>query len=77
MRQKDIEGLTARQIKDKFALPEIPTYISDVYVPAGTKITVGKVAPVKGWGNGGGIQYEMMMKNRLPGEAFKNMRKLR
>jgi hypothetical protein len=57
-------------------LPELPTYISDVYVSAGTKLTIGKVAQVKSWGNGGGIQYEIMTKNKLPEEAFRNMRKL-
>lgn len=28
MRPEQIEGLTAQQIKDKFALPELPSYVS-------------------------------------------------
>jgi hypothetical protein len=75
MRAKDIEGLTARQIKDKFALPELPKYISDVYVPKGTRIITGKVALQKGWGKGGGIQYEL--KDELPTSAWKNRRLLK
>lgn len=75
MRKKDIEGLTARQIKDKFALPELPAQISDVYAPAGTRLTVGKTAAQKGWGLGGGTQYELM--TRLPDSAFRNTRPLK
>lgn len=75
MRKKDIEGLTAQQIKEKFALSELPTRISDVYAPAGTRLTVGKTAAQKGWGIGGGTQYELM--TRLPDSAFKNTRPLK
>jgi len=75
MRKEDVEGLTAQQIKDKFALPRLPTHISDVYVPAGMKITVGKVAAQEGWGSGGSIQYEL--EHLLPNAAYRNMRELR
>lgn len=74
MRPRQIEGLTLSQIKDKFALPEIPTFVSDVYVPTGAKIRVGTVAAQPGWGSGGGIQYELL--ERLPASAFRNMRPL-
>ncbi len=75
MRKKDVEGLTALQIKDKFALPRIPTHISEVNVPAGTKLTVGKVAPQKDWGKGGSTQYEL--EYTLPASAYKNLKELR
>ncbi len=74
MRSDEIVGLTPAQIKDKFALPEIPKYVSDVNVPAGTRIRVGKVEGHPGWGAGGGTQYEL--KDKLPKEAFTNQRLL-
>jgi filamentous hemagglutinin len=76
MRAEDIEGLTAKQIKEKFALPELPKYISEVHVPKGTRIFIGKVAPQKGWGKGGGIQYELKG-DRLPLSTWKNRKPIK
>lgn len=75
MRKKDIEGLTALQIKEKFALPDVPTNISEIYVPAGTRVRVGIAAPQKGWGTGGGTQYELI--DKIPPASFRNTRKLK
>jgi filamentous hemagglutinin len=75
MRADEVKGLTPAQIKDKFALPDLPTHISEVHVPAGTRIRAGKVAPQEGWGAGGSWQYELL--ERLPEELFKNTRPLR
>lgn len=75
MRKEDIEGLTAQQIKDKFALPELPKYVSDVHVPKGTRMVVGTVAEQKGWGRGGAIEYETK-DVFLPKSAFRNRRLL-
>ncbi len=74
MRPQDIEGLSPSQIKDKFALPDTPKYISDVSIPRGTQIRVGIVGEQPSWGNGGGTQYELL--GRLPREAFSNRRPL-
>ncbi len=60
MRASEIEGLSAQEIKDKFSIPELPTHISDVNVPAGTNIRVGVAAKVEGWGKGGGTQVEVL-----------------
>lgn len=60
MKAKDIEGLTAKEIKNKYALPELPEYISTVEVPKGTSMRTGKAAKVEGWGDGGGTQYEVI-----------------
>ena len=75
MRIEDVEGLTAAQIRDKFALPDLPEFISEVFVPAGTRIRVGKVAAQNGWGIGGAWQYELL--ERLPEFLFKNTRQLK
>lgn len=48
MKESEIKGLNAKQIKDKFALPELPGLISDVIVPKGTKIRIGTAANVEG-----------------------------
>lgn len=62
MEKESIEGLTPKQIQDKFALPAEPKYICDVELPAGTQLRKGITGPVDGWGNGGGVQYDMMGK---------------
>lgn len=59
MKYSDIQGLTRAQIKDKFALPKMPTHYCYVNVPATTEIYVGIVNPVSGWGSGGGVQFEL------------------
>jgi hypothetical protein len=75
MREEEIRGLSPGQIQEKFALPEPPSYVSDVNVPAGTKIRVGTVGAQEGWGSGGGVQYELQQ--RLPPSAFTNRRPLK
>lgn len=60
MKAEDIAGLTPKQIQDKFALPSLPKYMADVKLTEGTTIRKGIVNPLEGWGNGGGIQYDLM-----------------
>ncbi|EHI97937.1 cell wall binding repeat-containing protein [Clostridium sp. DL-VIII] len=60
MKAEDIEGLTPAQIQDKFALPSTPKYVADVNLEAGTHLRTGVVNPLDGWGNGGGIQFDLM-----------------
>ena len=73
MRKEDIDGLTTKQIQDKFALPQQPIYVCDVEMPKGEVLRVGKVNPIDGWGEGGGIQFVMIGKRM---GDFKNERKL-
>ncbi len=75
MREEDVAGLSPAQIKEKFALPDTPSFISQVNVPSGTKVRVGEVAPQDGWGKGGATQFELL--TRLPENAFVNTRTLR
>gem|GEM_PF-5408701 len=74
MRPHEIEGLTPQQIQDRFALPELPAFVSDVHAPAGTRIRVGTVGEQPGWGAGGATQYELL--DHLPPSAFQNRREL-
>ena len=60
MKAEDIEGLTPLEIQNKFALPHTPEYICDVKLKAGTHTRVGEVNPLEGWGNGGGIQSDLI-----------------
>jgi len=69
MKREAIEGLTDREIQSKYALPELPTFMSEVHVPAGTRVRAGIVNPVF-HGIGNAIQYELLQ--RLPGSAFRN-----
>lgn len=41
VKYSDIQGLTPTQIRNKLALPNIPTHICDVYVPANTQMYTG------------------------------------
>ncbi|WP_423832019.1 T7SS effector LXG polymorphic toxin [Streptococcus equinus] len=60
MRYEDIRGLSPEEIRDKFALPATPKYITDVKLSAGTKLRTGVVNPLENWGNGGGTQFDLM-----------------
>lgn len=60
MKADDMKGLTPLEIQNKFALPNIPIYVCDVELEAGTHIRVGEVNPLDGWGNGGGTQYDLI-----------------
>lgn len=53
-------------------MPDHPTHVSDVHVPVGTRVRVGKVAPQEGRGTGGAYQYELLQ--RLRESAFRNTR---
>ncbi|MFD1739550.1 hypothetical protein ACFSCX_24005 [Bacillus salitolerans] len=74
MKMEEIEGLTPEQIKEKFALPETPHYITDVYIPKGTRMRVG-IAGENKFGPGGGIQYELLQRLDDP-SIWQNTRKL-
>ena len=57
MALEDIQGLTPAQIKDKFALPGMPSHVVELELPVGTQLITGPCNPVEGWGRGGGTQY--------------------
>ncbi|MFZ5698489.1 MAG: hypothetical protein ACOY9J_07235, partial [Pseudomonadota bacterium] len=63
MREQDIidpatgSYLTPQQIQDKFALPHLPTKITDVTVPPNFRLQTGEAA-ANVWGTGGGTQFK-------------------
>lgn len=73
MQESDIEGMTAAEIKDKYALPSIPRFICDVTVPKGAHLRMGVANSLPEWGIGGGLQFDLM--GQRIGE-FKNERRL-
>ena len=73
MRREQIAGLSAEEIARRFALPSVPEFVTDVHVPAGTRIRVGIANKILG-GEGGVVQYELL--ERLPKNAFKNTKGL-
>ncbi len=73
MNVDDVKGLTPKQIQDKYALPYMPTHITDVSLPKGTRIRAGKVGPNFGR-RGGNVQYELL--DRVE-DAFSNARSLK
>ena len=44
-------------------------------IPAERKFRIGEANPISGWGNGGGIQLDMMGQQNM-GERFFNARSL-
>ncbi len=59
MRAEDVAGLTAQQIKEKYALQYLPKYICDVEVDAGAKMHCGVAGEIADWGKGGGVQFDL------------------
>ncbi|QRM39230.1 filamentous hemagglutinin N-terminal domain-containing protein [Rhizobium rhizogenes] len=59
MRASDIEGLSPKQIADLYALPQVPTGITSIRPPAGTRIRTGEVN--ENFGRpGGGTQFQLL-----------------
>ena len=73
MKYEDIEGLTAREIKIKYSLPDEPYYITEVRVPSGTEIETGIVNALFG-GDSGAQQYNLLGQEKA--EWFYNKRKI-
>lgn len=70
MRAEDIAGLTPQQIASKFSLPEVPTMVTDVTIPAGTRLDVSAANSISpnaiktgtrtgDNGGGGGVQFQI------------------
>ena len=68
MSASEVKGLSIEQIASKYALPQLPTHMTDVLVPAGSslRVTVANdisIFPGKslgGNGGGGGVQFEVL-----------------
>ena len=59
MKYEDIKGLSPEEIADKFALPQVPKYVCDCTLEAGTKLCTGECNPLYGR-KGGGTQFDLM-----------------
>jgi filamentous hemagglutinin len=76
MPANEVKGLSIEQIASKYALPHLPTHMTDVLVPAGfsLRITVANDISIfqgkslAGNGGGGGVQFEVL--NPPKGPAF-------
>jgi len=77
--------MSAREIQEKFALPEMPTHIVDVKPTRKVEATVSRVAGTKPenggvanhFGEGGGQQWKIQeKKENLPADWFKKPRPL-
>lgn len=55
-----LDGLAPEDIRALYALPALPRYRVDVILPAGSLVRRGVCNAVAEWGEGGGIQYDMM-----------------
>lgn len=60
LRADDIEGLTAAEIAEKYALPQVPDKVVYPNIPADTPLEVSIVGPQESWGTlGGDAQYAL------------------
>lgn len=63
MRAAEVRGLTPEQIRDRFALPAVPTHITIVVVPPiVAALWTGTAGPIAQFGQGGGQQSYIMSK---------------
>ena len=60
MREEDVKGLSAQEIKDKYALENLPKYMCDAEVDEGTHLRMGEANAIEGWGKGKGLQFDLM-----------------
>ena len=84
---EDIVGLSAAQIASKYSLPQVPTMITDVNIPAGTTLEISIANPASpksnvgiytgSNGGGGGVQYQIKTDAPLDLDWFKNERALK
>jgi outer membrane autotransporter protein len=74
MRASSLRGLTAQSIKDIFALPTLPTYVTCIRVPTGTNLWTGTAGSITGWGDGGAQQ--MMLIDRIDSDNYTYQREL-
>lgn len=76
MRKSAINKLTPAQIQQKYALPAAPTHVSDVNVPAGTRMEYGMVNPGFPGIPAGGRARQYRLLERISTDSFTNMRPL-
>ncbi|MCF6285262.1 MAG: RHS repeat-associated core domain-containing protein [Candidatus Hydrogenedentes bacterium] len=70
MKREAVAGLTPAQLKAKYSLPDLPTHLSDVHVPAGTRVRTGKINPLPQYGGiGTATQYQLL--DDLPDSAYR------
>ncbi|MBZ4219738.1 MAG: autotransporter outer membrane beta-barrel domain-containing protein [Chlorobium sp.] len=58
MRASSVRGLNAQQIRALFALPNTPTMMTLGLSVPGESFYTGLAAPIDGWGEGGGQQFQ-------------------
>jgi len=79
VRESEIAHLNgnAEAIRAYLALDRTPAYISDVFVPSGTRMQVGVIGPQPNFGvyTNSGFQYQLL--DQIPGSSFRNTRPLR
>lgn len=77
MHKSAIRGLSPEQIQAKFNLPNTPTHISRVIVPAGTRMRSGKINPLSEFGGIDMNAKQFQLLQRIPDENFRNTKELK
>ncbi len=69
MRHEDVAGLSDEQIASKFALPQVPTHVTEISVPSGYQLRTTIANDINifsdksvGGNGGGGFQFELRNK---------------
>ncbi|NTV01355.1 MAG: autotransporter outer membrane beta-barrel domain-containing protein [Chlorobiaceae bacterium] len=58
MRASEVRGLTPEQVRNKFALPNLPSMMTLGLTTTGGSFYTGLAGPISGWGDGGGQQSQ-------------------
>ena len=73
LRYDDIKGLTAKEIANKYALPQIPNRIVFIKLPLELPLEVSLVGSQEKWkASGGSVQYTIKY-NLLENKWFENI----
>ncbi len=74
MRYDDVKDLSAEEIAEKYALPQVPKYMCDVVLQPGDKVRMGIAGPLFGR-EGHGVQFDLMVNDGYVG-TFENAREI-
>lgn len=79
VREKEIArfGNDPRKIQQHLGLKDTPTHISDVDVPANTRMQMSVIGEQKDFGKESAEGFQYILMDKIPDESFKNTRELK
>lgn len=72
-RMSDLKGKSSVKIKDDFALPSAPSRLAEAQIPPHTQMRVSEVGVNEWGGNTRLLQFEIMLKEKISRDWFKDL----